>query len=317
MGAHKIPRMSASLPGTVFELIKVEDGSAGKRPTVTFSVKDKAGKPINPADMTRLSLVLAGPTSDYANSVSEDARKAEGSGGVYYWTFQQPIPADATGSFAVGIEGYRTINLMEGTMKQTSVRDAGVNKVTYFSVDGSPVQARRQVVAIEKCNGCHSSLSLHGDNRNRIEMCVLCHNPNGTDAARRPASEMPAQTIDFRTMVHKIHTGEELGGSYAIFGFGGNKTEFNEVLYPGDRRNCSTCHVDGSEQLPMRENLLPVNDPRGRIKSVQPTTAACTACHTSVQAASHALVNTSVLGESCAACHGPNAEFSVSRVHAR
>ena len=59
--------------------------------------------------------------------------------------FQQPIAAEATGSFAVGIEGYRNITLMQGTMKETVVRDAGVNKVTYFSVDGSRVQPRRQV----------------------------------------------------------------------------------------------------------------------------------------------------------------------------
>jgi OmcA/MtrC family decaheme c-type cytochrome len=138
-----------------------------------------------------------------------------------------------------------------------------------------------------------------------------------TDRAVRPANDMPAQTIDMRVMIHKIHTGEELGGSYAIYGRGSVKYEFNHVLYPGDRRNCNACHVNGSEQLPMKEGLLTVNDPRGRIPNVQPTTAACTGCHTSLQAASHALVNTSALGESCAACHGPNADFAVSRAHAR
>src|ERR1035441_3876490 len=50
-----------------------------------------------------------------------------------------------------------------------------------FSVDGSPVQPRRQVVDIAKCNGCHTSLSLHGENQNQIEMCVLCHNASEND----------------------------------------------------------------------------------------------------------------------------------------
>lgn len=316
-GAHMIPRKSAMLPGTVFEVTKVDDGSAGKRPTVTFSVKDKAGNPIKPSDMTRLALVLAGPTSDYASYVSEDVRNAQGENGIYHWTFAQTIPADARGSMSVGIEGYRNITLLEGTKKQTVVRDAGVNKVLTFPVDGSRVEPRRQIVALEKCNACHTSLSLHGDNRNRIEMCVLCHNPNMTDAAVRPAAEMPAQTIDFRTMIHKIHSGEALNESYVIYGRGSTKYEFNEVRYPGDRRNCSACHVNSSEQLPMKENLIPVNNPRGRMKTLQPTTAACTACHTNVQVLSHAMANTTSMGESCSTCHGPSSEFSVNRVHAR
>jgi hypothetical protein len=60
-----------------------------------------------------------------------------------------------------------------------------------------------------------------------------------------------------------------------------------------------------------------VSDPRGYLNPVGPETAACTACHAEVFAASHALANTTTLGESCAACHGPDREFSVDRVHAR
>jgi hypothetical protein len=60
-----------------------------------------------------------------------------------------------------------------------------------------------------------------------------------------------------------------------------------------------------------------VTDPRGYITSAGATTAACLSCHASKDAASHALANTTTLGESCAACHGPNGEFAVSKVHAR
>ena len=148
-------------------------------------------------------------------------------------------------------------------------------------------------------------------------MCVLCHNPNENDRVRRPASAGAPQTVDFRTMVHHIHTGEENKREYTVFGFGGTPFDFTEVRYPGDRRNCAACHVNGSEQLPLRENLLDVKDPRGLITTVGPATAACLSCHTTRAAASHALANTTALGESCAACHGVNAEFSVSRVHAR
>lgn len=317
VGAHVPMRLSTALPGTVFELHSV-DAAAGRAPTVTFSIKDKSGMAIPPSTMSRLALVLAGPSIDYTTMVSEDPRQASGStDGRYFWTFQAPLSANARGTWSVGIEGYRNATLLPGTTKQTVVRDAGDNKVIHFAVDGSPVAPRRRVVATERCNACHSYLSLHGDNRNQVEMCVLCHNPTATDAARRPANMMPAESVDFRTMIHKIHSGKELPYRYSIFGFGNVEINFNEVGFPGDRANCSNCHVNGSEQLPLRPGLSQVNDPRGKLNPVGPTTAACTSCHPSLEAASHALGATTPLGESCAVCHGPNADFAVSRVHAR
>jgi OmcA/MtrC family decaheme c-type cytochrome len=317
LGAHTIPRFSRDLPGTVFEILAVNDGVAGKRPAVTFSVKDRSGKPISISGM-RLQLVLAGPTTDYASYVSEDVTKATGTtDGRYFWTFQDPIPANAKGTYAVGIEGYRSVTLMQGTKQEITVRDAGVNKVFYFSVDGSKVAPRRQVVSLANCNNCHSSLSLHGDNRNQIEQCVLCHNPNQTDQTNRPAAQAPPESVDFRHMIHKIHTGEEIGGPYVIFGNRSSVNDFSEVRFPGDRRDCAECHVNGSEQLPLKDNLLNVTSPRGLVNPMGPATAACTGCHTSVAAASHALANTTRLGESCAACHSTGNEFGVPKVHAR
>jgi len=318
LGAHTIQRFSRSLPGTVFEILKVDDGVGGKKPTVTFTIKDKSGKPILPSEMTRLGLVLAGPTTDYPSYVTEDALKAAcGSDGRCLWTFQNPLPAKAWGTYTVGIEGYRNQTLMAGTPQAVTVRDAGANKTFDFSVDGSKVAARRQIVSLAKCNNCHSSLSLHGDNRNTIEQCVLCHNPNQTDASNRPAGQQPSETIDLRYMIHKIHTGEEIGQPYIIYGRGGSVNDFSEVRFPGDRRNCAECHVNGSEQLPMKDSLLEVNNPRGLLNPMGPATAACLGCHTSVNAASHALANTTRLGESCAACHSTSNEFGVPKVHAR
>jgi OmcA/MtrC family decaheme c-type cytochrome len=315
-GAHTVETASRGLPGTVFDIVKVEDNVAGKRPTVTFTVKDKSGKAIPLSDMTRLSLVLAGPTTDYAGMVSEDARAAQGStDGRSTWTFRNPLPADAKGSMSVGIEGYRNIKLLEGTRKERTARDAGVNKVIYFSVDSSPAEPRRTVVAVEKCNACHFNLSMHGGNRNRPEHCVQCHNPNQTDAARRPPEQQPGQTIAFKTMIHRIHTGEDLQVEYTIWG--GSPTDFTKVRFPGDRRNCDKCHVNNSQQLPLKENLLSVVNPRGLLNPMGPTAAACLGCHTSRDASAHAYSMTTPIGEACGACHGINAEFSVNRVHAR
>jgi OmcA/MtrC family decaheme c-type cytochrome len=318
MGAHTIPRFSKELAGFVFDIKGVANGTAGSQPTVTFTVRDNAGNGIDIANDS-VSLVMAGPASDYSSYVSERVNTATGtSDGTYTWTMQHAVPQDAKGTYTIGIEGYQNTTLMAGTTQAQTIREAGVNKVFYFSVDGSPVAPRRQVVSLDKCNNCHFSLSLHGDNRNRIEQCVLCHNPNTVDSAYRPADQQPAQTVQFAYMIHRIHTGEESPSEYTIYGYHGSVNDFTEVRFPGDRRNCSTCHVNNSEQPPLPNGLQDVSSPRGLLNPMGPTTAACTGCHTDMATASHALSNTTdKLGEACAVCHASGAEFGVPKVHAR
>jgi OmcA/MtrC family decaheme c-type cytochrome len=323
LGAHTIPRLSKQAPGNVFNLARVDNAAPGKSPSVTFSIADKSGKAIAPANMDRLALVLAGPTTDYASYVSEDPRKTAvaNADGTYSYTFKATIPSGAAGTFSVGIEGYRNFKFPAGQRPnnpaEQSIRDAGANQVISFSVDGSTVAPRRTVVALDNCNGCHSSLSVHGDNRNQVVMCVLCHNPNTTDADMRSAAQLPAQTVDFRTMIHKIHRGENLNSEYTIYGFGKSVNDFTDIRFPGDLRDCEKCHVNSSEQLPLGDNLLNVTTPRGYINPTPPTTAACIACHTDKTAASHALANTTILGEACVVCHGPDADFSIDKIHSR
>jgi OmcA/MtrC family decaheme c-type cytochrome len=319
-GAHTIPTFSKELAGVNFKLLGVENNAPGKKLTVLFSIAENSGKPILPSKMTRLSLVLAGPNTDYValpvGYISETATTAQcnSDATACWYTYNAALPADAKGSWTVGIEGRLDRTIYPGTQVQQTVRDAGVNKVIYFSVDGSKVQPRRAVVATANCNKCHSFLSLHGGNRNQVEQCVLCHDPVHTD------NSTPARSIDFSLFIHKIHTGEELGAPY-VWG----STDFSEVRYPalspsgsaGDRRNCAMCHVNGSEQLPLPASNAKVKDPSAYFSPMGPATAACLGCHVSVEAASHALINTSSLGESCTVCHGSSSEFSVSKVHAR
>jgi len=206
--------------------------------------------------------------------------------------------------------------------------------VKYFAVDGSAVQARRQVVAVDKCNGCHSTLSLHGENRNQIEQCVLCHNPNENDAARRVVATVPAdkalppQSINFALMVHKIHTGEKMSTEfkteYTIVGFGGSHNDFTEGRYPtmspsggvGDTAKGDMCHVNGTEGVfPIGKN--PVQDLQGKLVPAPATTSACTACHQLSSAIAHAQANTDPkFGESCDVCHAVGKDFGVDKVHA-
>jgi OmcA/MtrC family decaheme c-type cytochrome len=317
-GAHTVATLSRQLPGTTFSIVRVENTSLGQRPRVTFTIKDREGNVIDAASMNSLSLFLAGPTSDYNGfpAIREDARGATRSGNEFVYTFTAAVPADAVGTYTVSIEGYRNITLNQGTRQEMTARDAGFNRLSYFSVGSGPAVPRRQVVSIDKCNVCHGTLALHGGSRRNTDHCVLCHNPNATDTGRRTAANLPGESIHFKNMIHKIHSGENLESDYTVWG--GSAHNYNEVRFPGDRRNCEKCHLPGTYELPIGDGLLPTQTPRGYFPVTQPIAAACLSCHTTKYAAAHAAVMTSpVLGESCSACHGRNADLSVARVHAR
>ena len=307
LGAHVIPRNAAALPGFVMDIVKVSNATPGQKPVVEFTIKDKSGNPIPPSKWDRLSFRLNGPATEYSlPALSEDARKAaDSANGVYSWTFVNAIPADATGTWAISMEGRSLGTLNPGTKKEiANQRDTGMNKTVFFAVDGSKTTPRRQVVSVDKCNACHAGLYFHGDARNQTDNCVVCHNPTlvaGTGAAATP--------VDFKFMIHRIHRGRDLTTPYAI-----GTTSFNDIGYPGDLRNCSACHVNNSELL-MLDNLAGTANPKGPVNPIPHITSACTGCHDSMATASHALANTTVLGESCAACHGSNSEFSVTRIH--
>ncbi|MDE3195526.1 MAG: hypothetical protein KGN84_04230, partial [Acidobacteriota bacterium] len=250
------------------------------------------------------------------------------------YTFTHAVPAGAKGTYAIGVEARRTETLLPGTTKQMSATYGVKNSVTYFSVDGSTVTPRRTVVAVTNCQRCHVEFTtIHGGLRNQTEYCVMCHNPSNTDVSQRGSAKvaadkaLPPQGINFNMLVHRIHTGENLpalGASYTVVGYGGSHNDFTDVAFPAmgptgktdDTRNCSMCHTGGSEQnLPVGKNK--VTDPQGPINPDQPITGACTGCHADLPTYSHALANTSSLGESCTVCHKSGAEFSVSSVHAQ
>jgi cytochrome c5 len=121
-----------------------------------------------------------------------------------------------------------------------------------------------------------------------------------------------------------------------VVGFGGSHNDFTNpndtasavlpALFPAlsptgaalDTQNCSLCHVNSTEQNDLAlTGLLPVTDPQGPINPVQPFTSACTGCHGDIATASHALSNTTVLGEACNVCHGSGAAYAVDQVHAQ
>ena len=204
---------------------------------------------------------------------------------------------------------------------------------------------------------------IHGGRRNNPEYCVMCHNPNRVNAPNIyavPAS--PEVSVNFKVLIHKIHMGEKLtqgymlGGNPALYaatkGDAGVGTYvFSNGRYPGNQAVCWACHVETSYfasdtttlgRLETKSNIAICYDSTdagvvdaaarcsdaGSARSpvyTPPLTSACTACHDSPSATSHAYVNTqpgsaTINGkpvEACATCHRVGAIQDVQAVHVK
>src|SRR5262245_47435010 len=343
-GAHTVPQRSAQLKGLVGELLSAI-GSPGGTVTVTFRLKNGDGTLLTLTDVKALSslaLAISGPSSDFGGltppappvttpsmlSANGGTLTGPDASGAFTFTTTVPngIPAGGTGTWRVGMEARRnvTINGVSG-----NVQEAIQNVVLDFSVDGSAVVPRRAVVDQAKCASCHGvfsqGFSIHGNLRNRVEYCVVCHNPSNTDSARRApvvGADPNNQPIGLKHMLHKIHTGENLTQQpYVIYGFNSSVNDFGDVLFPGNRANCEGCHLPETFLLPLPPGVRPtlltkvgVPTPVGAVPPIQD---ACLSCHDDTAAAAHAATNTAPDGsEACPVCHGESGIEPVSTVHA-
>ncbi|MGB7292261.1 MAG: OmcA/MtrC family decaheme c-type cytochrome [Thermodesulfobacteriota bacterium] len=378
-GAHTIPLRADTLPGVNFEIVDVrsaETGSTtvapGEHAEVTYSIKTDAGEIIDPKDMDSFSLVIAGPTTDYniqdyhgnvppvpgednvlRERPAQDSTGPDGSGNFTY-TFKGMIPPNGTGTYAVGIEGRITRTVGGNNLiLQEEVEEAGQNVVFYFPVTDLVAMPRRIVVdnttEDQFCNACHGvfskDFSIHGNLRNNTEYCVLCHNPSNDDIDTRPAdAAMPTASINFRVMIHKIHTGEDLTVKpYIIYGFGGNPQNFSHLLYPGNRANCEECHLPKTNLLDPGKGILGPDILDTIVRdftktddtlddwtnfTTTPVISTCTSCHDNlvVNEAGDVLeagdpdAGTEHLGgtqpeSACVICHGVGEPLGVEVVH--
>jgi hypothetical protein len=311
-GAHLPLYKSAQLPNPIVEFLGVANTGPGERPTVTFSLKGKNG-PIHPGSMNRMLFVITGPNEDWAYDyfyASEDVRSAVQDGDNWVYTFETPLPDDATGSFTVSFEGRIEVDVDMGGAEPSGERDYAENPMMAFAVtDGNAVE-RRMVVDDAKCEACHLNLSLHGGNRHDVTYCSTCHTPDRLDIADVPES------VHMKWMIHKIHRGAELENGYVVIRSRGTY-DFSNIHFTGDLRNCDACHVNNSQQIPLPDGALPTITNNAWWTPMQPQAAACLSCHDGDDAAAHAYSNTTFFGESCSTCHGEGKSASVDKVHSR
>ena len=345
-GAHVIETRSATLAGLQGEFVSAS-GAPNGPVQVQFRLRDGSGTVLTTfAGLNRIVFTFSGPTTDYGGaSTPFFSQTAFGSGmtgtlvgpdgtGLATYTTSTNLPGDATGTWTVGLEARRSV-----TVNGVNVTEAAPNAVFDFSVDGSAVTPRRAVVDGARCSHCHGTFSkdfsIHGNNRNDVRYCVLCHNPSVTDFDRRVnaiagGADSTNEPIAFKHLIHKIHRGEALENQpYIVYGFGSSPKnytahDFGDLRFPGDLRNCATCHHEMTFLLPLPSGVRPTvhSVVSGGVETVvdhvPPIQDACLACHDGADVAAHAETNTTSSGaEACGVCHGEGTIAAVSTVHAR
>lgn len=261
--------------------------------------------------------------------------------GLFQYTFPvaMAIPPTATGSYTVGLEGRLSATVPSYT---------AVSVTRPFAVTDPVAVPRRAIVDQAKCENCHFEVTHHGASRG-IATCVLCHNPATVDdrVSRYESSTIRAESIDFRVLIHRIHTGPSATSPYLLGTFppttanpDGAMRDFASMRLPRSSAACESCHLPGTYRLPASTGRAPTvareltcteapatdadsfcqspNWVQSAVFTTPPETAACTSCHDSPYAAAHATLNTTSGGvEACTTCHGPSRAFDVDLVHPR
>ncbi|HUJ14306.1 MAG TPA: OmcA/MtrC family decaheme c-type cytochrome [Thermoanaerobaculia bacterium] len=325
-GAHLLPQDSKQLQGIKATIVSVSNFKAGQKPTVVYKLTNSDGSFIDGSKLATFSPIFAGPTSNYGPNYRDNAvNKAtfDATAGTTTYTFAEALPANASGTWVVSADIRRNVTLKRADgQADIAYQESTINPIQYVAVTGT-VTPRRTAVTLAQCNTCHDALSLHGGQRNTTEECVICHNPTADDSSMRGASNGAPESISLQRMVHRIHSGDTLTQDYTIYGFGNSKNTFNDVTFPGDRRDCAKCHAGTAYTLPLQPGIASVTTLRDYFSPQGPATAACLGCHDNSDAAAHAYLNTASFpgatqgAEACATCHGTGKDWDVAKVHAR
>ena len=179
----------------------------------------------------------------------------------------------------------------------------------------------------DNCYACHQDFWFHDGTVRGFDACIACHGNAGAEdrpryvAANAPAT--PGVTVNFRTMVHKIHRGSQLQSPFSVIGSGPapypdnfTANSYAKILFPampGATQNCEKCHGIGNTAW-----IIPAdrNHPTQQTQPVQAWKAACGTCHDSAQALGHIGLQTTPAGlEVCGVCHDPGRANEVELSH--
>ncbi len=226
-----------------------------------------------------------------------------------------------SGTYNLGIWGARSmpVTLFGETSSYTEGSIPEVKQVLFG--DATTVAVVNRIDDASGCYKCHEDIQFHGGSRRGYETCALCHTVAGSEDAANyiypTAPATPGTTVDFRTMLHKIHHGKNLsaGANYVVVGNSGTPHTYEHVgfpVLPGGTQQCATCHGENNTAWVEPAER---NHPNSSY-ATRSWRAACASCHDDNAARAHIDVNTSLFGgEACSICHGVGEEFDVRTAH--
>jgi OmcA/MtrC family decaheme c-type cytochrome len=359
---HQVPAVEAARK-FAYTIVSATNVGQGLKPSVTFKVTDPTNGNAaynihSDAPFTqcaggnsRLSIDIAWSTTDYTNLGSGTnpgqpiqlnplnacgGSSVNNGDGTFTVTSTVAIPATATGSAGIALEGHPAVDA-DGIDPIDRIPVTNVH--VFKPITGATAVERRTVVDIAKCDECHKQLTLHGNNRtDDLQVCVMCHNPGATDATRRVAGSTCVDTlgaddesIDFKYMIHAIHAGKT-----GICGFGNSANPFFDVEYPGKLNNCEGCHKAGTYYPVDPTRVLATTFDAGADlasatddRAVTPNATVCSACHTGSAARLHMEqtggsfsatknadgTSNEAAAETCQTCHGAGRAADVKVMH--
>ncbi len=236
------------------------------------------------------------------------------------WGEWQGLPFQ-NGTYTAAVWGSKLVYVARNNEVQ-AYQLASVSSTSNFLYGaGGTVTPYTPISSQDNCASCHDGLFFHGGSRKGNDTCVMCHATAGCEDwpaynGGGAALTTPGVTVNFRTMLHKIHMGEELtnASTYTIVGNGGNSSTFEEIVFPampGKVKSCVSCH--GTTNTAWKTPPTPVH--AAQTTPVANWKAVCGSCHDSTDAANHITAMTTGGVETCVTCHGTGAAFSVENVH--
>lgn len=210
--------------------------------------------------------------------------------------------------------------------------------------DVDEIEPRTIVSSGSNCDSCHDQVLAHGFGRRGLETCLVCHAISGMEdgpkyniaSAKNQITGQdpekwkyalldnigvnPGVTMDFRTMIHKIHQGKELtnastyetNGIFLGIPYPVSYEEIGFPAMPGGTKHCDKCHGNSSGWKEPADRSHPTQQtvPLRRWRAV------CLSCHDLNDTKAHYDLNTSASGyESCGTCHGEGNVYNVQLMH--
>jgi OmcA/MtrC family decaheme c-type cytochrome len=246
-------------------------------PALLFAYALPQGSITAPADYNNIGRAAAQPLSLGLGTFTPIATSGTPNGTIAFDTgtgittvvvtlAASKFPSGAT-MRAVALQGY-----LQQDIDDNGTAEAPLHTISYM-VPVTGDAERREIVDSAKCANCHEWFEGHGGNRvYTVAVCVMCHVPNLSSSGRTNTSnpvgapwptnvmDNPEDAQNMKDMIHGIHasairtrdyTHVRNRGTSGVFWY-----DWAEVTFPAETNNCELCHLPGTYELPIADNLL-------------------------------------------------------------